>query len=57
MGAYGGTPEATTTGGTCKGDCEPDGDVDGSDLYQYTVGNLTVSIDEFVINFGKINCQ
>jgi parallel beta-helix repeat protein len=55
MGAYGGTSEATTTV-TCAGDYEPDGDVDGLDLYQYIIGNIPISIVEFTANFGKNNC-
>jgi parallel beta-helix repeat protein len=57
MGAYGGTSEATITTDACLGDYEPDGDVDGSDLYNLIIGNLTVTIEEFAMNFGKTNCQ
>jgi hypothetical protein len=41
---------------TCLGDYEPDGDVDGSDHYHLIIGNLTLTIEEFAMNYGKINC-
>jgi hypothetical protein len=41
---------------TCLGDYELDGDVDGSDLYHLIIGNLTLTIEEFAMNYGEINC-
>ncbi|CAB1083092.1 hypothetical protein D1AOALGA4SA_10676 [Olavius algarvensis Delta 1 endosymbiont] len=35
-------------------DYEPDGDVDGSDLYHLIIGNLTLTIEEFAMNYGEI---
>jgi hypothetical protein len=46
----------------CRGDFEPDGDVDGADLAQLlkTIandGSAPFSIGDFVGNFGKSNCK
>jgi hypothetical protein len=46
-----------TPKGSCIGDYEPDGDVDGSDVYRFIVGDLEISINEFALGFGKTNCS
>ena len=56
IGAYGGTSEAMASVAECTGDYEPDGDVDGLDLYQLAIGNLVVNFEEFALNFGKSTC-
>ncbi len=40
----------------CVGDYEPDGDVDGVDLYHLAIGDLTVAIDDFAKSFGRSDC-
>ena len=40
----------------CIGDYEPDGDVDGLDLYHLIVGDLSVSMDSFTNCFGRSDC-
>jgi hypothetical protein len=46
-----------TPKGSCSGDYEPDGDVDGSDVYRFIGGDLEISINEFALGFGKTNCS
>jgi hypothetical protein len=41
----------------CPGDFEPDGDVDGVDLFDYSVNGSGVSLEELAGNFGKERCQ
>ena len=42
---------------TCPGDYEWDYDVDGVNLYDFLVDDQGVSISDFALNFGKIDCQ
>jgi hypothetical protein len=41
----------------CMGDSEPDGDVDGYDLYKVIAGNLQISVEKFAVLFGRTGCQ
>ena len=43
-------------GPKCEGDHDSDGDVDGSDLAAYVAGDLSVSLEEFAQDFGRVNC-
>ena len=54
MGAYGGTLDAAKTE-VCKYDSEPDGDVDGIDLFIFIQSGNT-NYSTFANNFGKSDC-
>ena len=41
---------------TCLGDSDGDKDVDGVDLAEYIFDSGGLGLDEFVMDFGKINC-
>jgi hypothetical protein len=41
----------------CFGDSEPDGDVDGSDLFEFIVGIQNSNIEKFALSFGRTGCQ
>ena len=41
----------------CKGDFEPDGDVDGADLAVYIFDAKDISPGDFANNFGKDDCS
>lgn len=40
----------------CNGDFEPDGDVDGSDLFTYISYIMEVDLRDFSVEFGRIDC-
>jgi len=40
----------------CAGDYEPDGDADGIDLHHVSIGDLSVTIDDFSKIFGRSDC-
>jgi hypothetical protein len=40
----------------CRGDCEPDGDVDGADLAAYIANNAGISLADFAIELGRTDC-
>jgi subtilisin family serine protease len=40
----------------CKGDFEPDGDVDGADLAEYISYSMDITLEDFAENFGRIDC-
>ena len=40
----------------CIGDYEPDGDVDGIDLFHLIAGDLNVTVDDFANCFGRSDC-
>jgi uncharacterized repeat protein (TIGR01451 family) len=40
----------------CEGDFEPDGDVDGLDLFHFVMGQVDINLDDFIGEFGRINC-
>jgi serine protease AprX len=40
----------------CKGDVEPDGDVDGTDLAEYISGSMVFVLEDFAANFGRNDC-
>ena len=44
-----------TPKGSLIGDYELDGDVDGSDVYRFIIGDLEISINELAASFGKTN--
>ena len=46
----------TVIGPKCVGDYEGDGDVDGSDLAAYVAGDLSIRLEEFAQDFGRVNC-
>lgn len=41
---------------TCVGDFGPDGDVDGSDLYDYIVYSSEIGLIDFAADFGRTDC-
>ena len=41
---------------TCPGDSDRDKDIDGEDLADYIFDSGGLGLDEFAVNFGKINC-
>jgi hypothetical protein len=41
---------------TCHGDMDRDGDADGSDLVHLILGNETLDIFAFAVDFGRGNC-
>lgn len=64
VGAHGDDDNGNTSGSAylfmrtdlCKGDFEPDGDVDGSDLVAYSADPGDISTDDFATDFGRNNC-
>jgi hypothetical protein len=42
--------------GTCPGDFDGDGDVDGSDLYLFMPDTSVLGIGGFADNFGRNRC-
>jgi hypothetical protein len=40
----------------CLGDHEPDGDVDGYDIFTQTTGGTGISLAAFAEHFGRDNC-
>ena len=42
--------------GSCEGDFEPDGDVDGNDLADYISDSMGISLADFAENFGRNDC-
>jgi hypothetical protein len=47
---------ALAEGSTCPGDSEPDGDVDGTDLYEHLLDAGGVSLSDFAAVFGRDDC-
>jgi hypothetical protein len=41
---------------TCPGDSDQDMDVDGTDLADFIFESEGLGLDEFAVNYGKINC-
>ncbi len=51
-----GSDICSMTADTCPGDSNFDMDVDGVDLADYIFDSGGLGLDEFALNFGKINC-
>ncbi len=41
----------------CVGDSEPEGDVDGTDLWEFIAGGCFEDIADFAASFGHTDCQ
>ena len=56
-----GTPPIVDMGayeyGTCIADLDLDGDSDGKDLATFAEGNTGISLEDFAIYFGKVDCR